>query len=143
MLMWGYVWPILLVIGANTVYNICTKSVPGEVNSFASLFVTYLVGAGLSLAMFFLTAEGKNFWMELRKINWASFLLGVSVVALEFGYICIYRAGWKVSVGSLVANIGLAAVLLLVGVLLYRETLSIKQLVGMGLCAAGLILVNK
>ena len=104
--MWNYIWPILLVIGSNTVYNICAKSTPAEANSFVSLSITYLVGALLSIGMFFLTSAGKDYFVELKKLNWASVVLGASVVALEFGYIAIYRAGWKVSVGSLVANIG-------------------------------------
>ncbi len=70
-------------------------------------------------------------------------MLGAAIVGLEFGYICIYRAGWKMSVASLVANISLACVLLVVGLLLYREALTLKQAIGMGLCAVGMILIAK
>ena len=80
---------------------------------------------------------------EFSKANWTSFLLGISVVALEFGYISIYRAGWKVSTASLVANISLACVLLFVGILLYKEALSFKQLAGMAICVFGLILMSR
>lgn len=140
--MWNYIWPILLVIGSNTIYNICAKSTPAEANSFVSLSITYLVGALLSIGMFFLTSAGKDYFVELKKLNWASVVLGASVVALEFGYIAIYRAGWKVSVGSLVANIGLAVILILVGVIFYKELISIKQICGIMLCLGGLLLLN-
>ena len=43
------------------------------------------------------------------------------MVGLELGYILIYRAGWKVSVASLVANLALACILVLVGVLGIRR----------------------
>ena len=135
--MWNYIWPILLVIGSNTVYNICAKSTPAEANAFASLSVTYLVGTLLSIGMFYLTSAERGYFAELRKLNWASVVLGASVVALEFGYIAIYRAGWKVSVGSLVANIGLA-----VGVVFYKELISLKQICGILLCLGGLLLLN-
>ena len=92
--------------------------------------------------MFFLTSAGKDYFVELKKLNWASVVLGASVVALEFGYIAIYRAGWKVSVGSLVANIGLAVILILVGVIFYKELISIKQICGIMLCLGGLLLLN-
>ena len=103
--MWNYLWPILIVVGANTFYNISTKSTPQGIDPFASLTITYLVAAALSLLMFFVTGEQKNLLTEFSKANCTSFLLGISVVALEFGYISIYRAGWKVSTASLVANI--------------------------------------
>ena len=141
--MWNYIWPILLVIGSNTVYNICAKSNPGrgKMHLF-SLSVTYLVGAFLPIVMFLFTSSEKAYLTELRKLNWASVVLGASVVALEFGYIAIYRAGWKVSVGSLVANIGLAVILIIVGVIFYKELITFKQICGIMLCLGGLLLLN-
>ena len=41
--MFSYVWPIALVVFANTLYQICAKSVPQDLNPFASLTVTYAV----------------------------------------------------------------------------------------------------
>ena len=29
--MWNYIWPVLLVVGANTFYHICSKSTPDNV----------------------------------------------------------------------------------------------------------------
>ena len=141
--MWNLLWPMLIVVCANTVYNISTKSTPADINSFASLTVTYTVAAVSSLILFFITAENRDLASELTKINWTAFVLGIAIVALEFGFICIYRAGWKISVASLVANISLACILLLIGILLYRETISAKQVIGMVLSAAGLILIAK
>lgn len=135
--------PVLLVVGANTLYNICTKSVPSKVNSFAALLVTYLVAAVLCVLLFYLSAEQKNLMEEMKKLNWAPILLGCSVVVLELGYILIYRAGWKMSVASLVANILLACVLIVVGVLLYKERLSMTQVFGMLLCASGLFFIGR
>ena len=48
--MWNYIWPLLLVVGANTFYNICAKGTPDKVQPFAALTVTYLTAAVLSLA---------------------------------------------------------------------------------------------
>ena len=30
--MWNMIWPILIVVGANTVYNVSAKSTPSNVN---------------------------------------------------------------------------------------------------------------
>ncbi|MEA5014861.1 MAG: hypothetical protein VB099_09900 [Candidatus Limiplasma sp.] len=141
--MWSMLWPVLIVVGANTFYNISAKSTPGEINSFASLTMTYFVAMLCSAGMFFVTSEHKNFALELSKTNWATYILGMAVVGLEYGFICIYRAGWKIGVASLFASIALACVLLLVGVLLYKEALSLRQYLGIAVCVVGLILLLK
>lgn len=141
--MWNYIWPLLVVVGANTVYNISAKSTPADVNSFASLALSYAIGMVLSVVMFFVTSDNKNLIAELSKTNWTAFALGVAIVGLEFGYVCLYRAGWKISVGTLVANISLACVLLVVGILLYKETVTPRQLIGILFSGIGLVLVAK
>ena len=141
--MWNMLWPVLVVVGANTIYNISTKSTPDNVNAFASLAMTYVMAALSSVVLFFLTSDSKNLLAELAKTNWTAYALGVAIIGLEFGYICIYRAGWKIGVASLVANISLACVLLVVGYFFYKEVITLKQLLGMGVCALGLMLIVK
>ena len=141
--MWNMLWPILIVVAANTLYNISAKSTPANVNSFASLSVTYLIAMIGSVMMYFITAEKRSFLLELSKMNWTTYALGVAIVGLEFGFLCVYRAGWKISTANLFASITLACVLLIVGFLLYKEALSLRQILGMGVCAAGLVLIAK
>ena len=141
--MGNMIWPIIVVIAANTFYNICAKSTPGGVQPFASLTITYLAAAALSLIMFYVTSESKNIIAEVQKTNWTALAFGAAIVGLEFGNINMYRVGWKVSTGSLVANIGLACVLLIVGIIAYKESLSAKQIVGMVLCIGGIFLISK
>lgn len=141
--MWNMIWPILIVVGSNTVYNIMTKSTPNDVNPFISLCLTYTVAAVSCILVFFATAKEKNIITALSKTNFTAWALGLAIVGLEVGYIFIYRAGWKVSSASLVANISLAVILLIVGLVLYKEVISIKQLIGMAVCACGLILIAK
>ena len=136
-------WPIFIVVAANCLYHISSNSTPSSVNSFASLFVTYGVAAIVAAVLFFATASQKNLIAEIAKTNWSSIVLGLSIVALEFGYINAYRIGWKISVASVIANILLASVLLVVGLLLYKESISLRQVLGVVICAVGLILINK
>ena len=141
--MWNIFWPIGLVVLSNTVYNICAKSTPENANAFLSLGITYLVAMAVALAAFFLSPNRQGIAIELKNLNWTAFVLGASVFALELGYIFIYRVGWKVSIASLTANIALACVLLFVGLLFYKESLSLRQIAGILVCAVGLILINK
>lgn len=140
--MWNLIWPILLVVFSNTVYHICSKSTPGGAQPMASLMITYLMAAAATGILYFLTSPTKNLIQDIKTLNWTSFALGIAVVGLEFGYIQVYRAGWNISVGSLVANLGLAIGLVLVGVLLYHEYISPKQIIGILLCFAGIVFIN-
>ncbi|MER2013213.1 MAG: EamA family transporter [Methanobrevibacter sp.] len=140
--MWNLIWPILIVILSNTFYNICMKSMPGDVNPFAALFITYVVSAIMTAIIFVFMVKPENVASEISKVNWTSIILAFAVVGLEFGYVFVYRAGWAVSTASIVANIGLACVLVVVGYFLYKENVSFHQILGIFVCMAGLVLIN-
>ena len=140
--MWNMVWPMAMVVIANTFYNICAKSTPADANPFLSLLVTYLTSASVCVAAYCLWPGRESLAVEVSRLNWVSIAFGFCLVGLEFGYINIYRAGWKVSMASLVANIVLACVLLVLGIFLYKEGVSPKQIGGMVLCVIGLILIG-
>ncbi len=125
-----------------TVYNICTKSTPSNVNAFGTLMITYAVATILTAVIFVFIVKPENVLTELYRVNWTSVVLGIAIVGLELAYIFAYRAGWKVSSASLVANIGLAIVLIFVGVILYGENITLKQLMGILVCCVGLFLIN-
>lgn len=118
------------------------KSMPSDVNPFAALMITYLVAAIISAIIFIYAVGPSNVGFEISKINWTSIILAIAIVGLEVGYVFVYRAGWSVSTASVVANIGLACVLIAVGYLLYRENVSLNQIIGIIVCMFGLILIN-
>ena len=141
-LMLSFVWPIALVVLSNVVYQICAKSVPEGLNPFASLTITYLVGAVASGILFFILGHGENLIQEYRKMNWAPLILGIVIVGLEAGWIYAYKAGWQVSTGFIVQSAFLAVALIFVGYLLYHETITWNKLVGVGICLVGLVFIN-
>ena len=140
--MFSYVWPIALVVLSNVVYQICAKGVPASIDPFASLTITYLVGALSSAAMYFLLNRHGNIVRELTKTNWAPFVLGFVIVGLEVGYIDEYKAGWKVSVAPVVQSAFLAVILIFVGALLYGEVITWNKVAGTLVCLVGLGLIN-
>ena len=75
-------------------------------------------------------------------MNFAPFLLGLVIVGLEIGSIYAYKAGWKISIFSIVQSAFLAIALLMVGSFLYHEALSWNKLVGIAICLLGLLLIN-
>ena len=140
--MFFYVWPIALVVLSNIAYQICAKSVPNDINPFASLTVTYLVGALASMVLFFLLGSEKSLVREYGKLNWAPFVLGIVIVGLEAGWIYAYKAGWQVSTGFIVQSAFLSTALLLVGYFLYHESLTWNKIVGVVICLIGLVFIN-
>ena len=140
--MFSYVWPLALVVISNVFYQICAKSVPEKINPFASLTITYAVGAIASLIMYIFLHKDGNIIQEYQKANWAPFVLGFAIVGLEVGYIYAYKAGWPVSVAQIVQAAILAVILIFVGYMLYKETITWNKVVGIIVCLAGLGLIN-
>lgn len=139
----GYIWPIALVVFSNVVYQVCAKSIPKDMNTMASMVITYLVGAVCSAVMFFALFRDQNLIVEFKKANAATALLGVSVVGLEVGFIYAYKAGWAVSTASTVQSVFLATALIVVGALLYHEAITPSKLIGVVLCMAGIYFINR
>ncbi len=140
--MFAYIWPVALVIVSNTVYHICAKSVPENVSPFASLTLTYLVAAVCSFIMFRVGGSETGFVREISRMNWAPYVLGVVIIGLEVGTIYAYKAGWQVSVESLVQSAFLAVALVFVGFFLYKEALTWNKIAGVIICLAGLAVIN-
>ena len=136
-------WPIVLAVCADIVYQISAKSTPETLTPFASLTITYLIGAAISLVIFYITSAGGNFIAELKQINWTAFALGLAIVGLEAGSIYMYKVGWNMNTGYLVKSIILALALIVVGYILYKEQVSGTKIAGIAVCLLGLFLINK
>lgn len=141
--MFNYIWPVVLIILSNTIYQICSKSIPSDMNAFASFTITYAVASLVSLILY-LIASHKSIHLiaEYQKTNWAPFLLGVVIVGLEVGFIYSYKAGWQVSILTIVTSAILAIALIAVGFFLYHEGITWNKVVGICICLVGLAFIN-
>ena len=82
----SYIWPMALVVTSNIVYQICAKSVPEEINPFASLIVTYLMGAAACAVLYFALGSDGDLLKECGKLNWSSFINLKAEIADYLGY---------------------------------------------------------
>lgn len=128
---------------SNVFYHITAKSIPSDVDAFFSMAVTYVVGAVVSIALYLTIGNGESLSTQLSGLNWAPFVLGLAVVGLEVGAIFMYKVGWEVSVGNIVQAIFVAIALLIVGVLIYKEALTVSKVAGIMACLVGIYLLNK
>lgn len=138
-----YYFSVGLTVVSNVLYHVFLKVTPASVNPILSLLVTYLTAATLT-AMLYLFYPGKeaSVLAGLKELNWASYALGLAIVGLEVGFILAYRAGWNISLAALISSTMVSLLLIPVGLLLFREGLTMVQALGMALCLAGLVLVN-
>lgn len=141
--MLSYALPIVLVVLSNVFYNISQKSTPSDVNPWISLLTTYMTAGLITIFLYLANRPTKPFMESMRQVNWTSFLLGFAIVGLELGYLLAYRVGWDISVGSVVANIILALLLIPIGVLFYQEGFGPTKMLGIVFCLVGLILINR
>ncbi len=137
-----YFLPLALIVFSNVIYNVTQKNTPHDANPFGALLVTYLVAA-VATSILMVTMRSQWEMSFLKNVNWTSYALGLAIVGLEVGYLFLYRAGWNISVGSLVANIILALLLIPIGLLFYKESLNLSKIFGIVLCILGLYFVNR
>ncbi len=138
--------PVALVVLSSLGYHLFQKSTPAVINPFVTLIVTYAVATAVSIQSYFMFAPKANIFNLMdgvKAANWASFLLGFAVVGLELGFLLSYRAGWNISSASLISNTMVALVLIPVGLLLFKESISLPAIFGVILCISGLIMVSK
>lgn len=133
--------PLVLVVLSNAAYQLICKNTPSSLSPFTGLFVSYGVSCLLSGALMVLTKKGPLLG-EFAQIRPIHLLLGAVIIGVEGGYLLMYRSGWEVSKGPLTAYIGTAMLLLLFGVILYQETVSVKKLLGIVCCLIGIVLVS-
>lgn len=141
--MFMYVFSIVIIVASNVLYNICQKSTPQRADPFSALFITYITAAIITVMVFLFNKTDKGLFESFKDLNWTSIVLGIAIVGLEFGYLMAYRAGWKISIGSLVANIALALILIPIGVFFYKDGFGLNKVIGAIFCILGLIIINK
>lgn len=136
----GYYLPLFTVIFSNIIYHNIAKNQPQNANPFLILGLSYLISAIITFLLFFI--NNGNFKTDLQNVNPAGLLLGFAIVGIELGYILMYRNGWTISTGALIANVTVALILLFIGFLVYKEQISAFQIIGTCLCLIGLFLVK-
>lgn len=134
---------IALVVLGNIVYHLGQRAIPRDANPVVATVAAYLVAIAATLATIPLLARETPLTTAWRTLNWSTVLVGTGIVAVEIGFLIAYRSGWTLGNASLVANATVAIALLGLGVLVFREPVSLTRLSGVGLCLAGLWLVAR
>ncbi len=133
---------LALAIVCTVGYHLVLKLTPAAVNPLLSLLVTYLLVSATFAAILVFSPGGFEWRSELRELNWTALALAVAIVGLDVGFVLLYRSGFEVSLGALVTQSAAAMLLFGIGVMVFREQLSVANAAGVVLCLAGLWLIN-
>ena len=136
-------WPIAFLVIFNVTYHLSSKHAPENINAFAFLTISYIVSAAFSFLFYILSNKEGTFLQNIQHINWATFVMGISMVGLEIGAICMYKAGWNLNDGQILYSSLLSICLFLIGTIFYKEAFSLTKMAGLIVCLFGIFLINK
>lgn len=124
-------------------YRLGYKLVADKFPALLSASLIMLVVSIISFGMFFLMAEDNAILHTGNLYHyWPLVVVGVFVTGLEASVLMVYRSGGPLSiVQSLAANI-VGIIVLIIGVVVFREHINPGQTVGFFLALAGVILMT-
>lgn len=140
--MFLFYFSITLAIASSALYHFVQKSTPGNVNFAVSLLVTYIVSLVITLVIFAFMPTENGLLAEIRGLNWASYVLALSLVGLEVGFLLVYRSGWNLGIAAVLVNVVASLILVPIAIFLFKDKLNWVNIVGILVCLVGLVMLN-
>jgi drug/metabolite transporter (DMT)-like permease len=140
--MFLFYFSIILAITSSALYHFSAKSTPANVNFSISLVVTYLVALGIVMLTTFFFPAKYGLAFELKQLNWATFLLAVAIVGIEFGFLLVYRSGWNLGLAAVLVNVVASLILVPVALFVFKDRLHWVNVLGILVCLVGLLMLN-
>lgn len=133
-----------MVILSTISYHLLIRSIVGNHESPVTiLLLVYITALIISFILFLYTGKLNLHSLFSIKHIWKYLLIGLSVIGIELGYILAYRSGWNINSTALFSNTAVGVLIIPLGYVFFQEGLSINKTIGIVLCIAGLILINK
>ena len=139
--MTSYYLPFAITVGGMLLYQLSQKSIPKEMNPFHATAIAYVMGIVICAILGFSYSSDRSFVSSLKISNWAVLGMGVGAAAIEVGFMVAYRIGWKMSSTAIATNVAATIILIPIGLLVFREHLSAKNILGVAFCVLRLLLV--
>ena len=141
--MTSFYLPVAVTVLGMLFYHLAQKSIPKESNPFVAVSIAYAVGIVLLVICAVAYPGKKSFLDSVRESNWAVYVLGVAAAGIEVGFLLTYRAGWKISVAAVATNVAVTLMLIPIGIFLFKDHLSLRNVLGLIFCVLGLVLVAR
>lgn len=138
----GFALAMAIAISGQVLYHFMQKQVAPGAHPVLALIAFYLGAAVLSLPLFWLFPLHAPLGQATTEIGGAVWGVAGAIVLIELGFLLAYRAGASLSSAFVVSAAAVATALLVIGLSVFKEAVSLKQLAGLGLCLAGIWLLS-
>ncbi len=133
---------IALTILSSALYHFSQKQIPAGVDPIVSVIVTYLAALALcSILLYFVPPQG-GLLASIRTLNWSTYVLALSIVGLETGFLLVYRSGWNIGLAAVLVNVAASLILVPVALLYFKNNLNWVNIIGILVCLVGLYMLN-
>jgi uncharacterized membrane protein len=134
-------FPLCLAVAGMLFYHLGQKAIPKGINPFYAVIIAYTAGI-IVLTVCALALPGdKSFASSLKESNWAILVVGAAAACIEVGFLLAYRSGWRISVAAVATNVAVTLLLVPIGIAIFKEHLSLRNVLGLIFCVLGLVLV--
>jgi drug/metabolite transporter (DMT)-like permease len=140
--MFLFYFSITLAILSSALYHFSQKEIAPNANPAVSVLVTYALSFVICLGLLYFFPPENGILAALRQLNWASYLLAFSLVGLEIGFLLIYRSGWNLGLAAVLVNVTASLLLVPVAIFVFKDELSLVNIIGIIVCLAGLVMLN-
>src|SRR5579871_5335882 len=131
-----------LATAGQVVYQIGQRSVPKDASPLMVLTIAYLAAAALCIVLAW-PMGALNGGLNLRAaLAWPTWVIAISIVAIEIGYLTAYRSGWTICIAFTVASTLTVFALAVVGRFALGESLSSRQVLGLAFSCVALLLLS-
>lgn len=122
-----------LATAGQIVYHLGQRAVPRDAHPMLVLAVAYFAAGLLCIALAWPLGAAAGGVRLRPALCWPTWLIALSIVAIELGYLTAYRSGWTIGTAFAVASTSTVVSLALLGKILFSNPLSPRQLIGLAL----------
>jgi hypothetical protein len=129
---------LVTVIVSGIVYHLAQKLAVAS-TPWSMLAIAYAMALMMTVGL--AIASGEALRMPARGVWLAGLVIGLAAFAIEAGFFFLYRWGWPLASASVIASISVTAILALIGIVAFGESMTAGRGLGLVLaaCAAALI----
>ena len=136
-----YISAFVAILGA-VGYQYFIKRVPESINPIVSVIGMYVTVLALGVILLPLFPAEGGLRNHFRQLSWIQIALAVTVMMIELGFLLMYRYGWTLSTGNLVTGVFVNIILVVLGVALLGEKVSLVNAIGIVLSILGVALIS-
>lgn len=123
-------------------YHHLLKKIPESVDPIVSIMAIYIGVLVLgALAAPFLYSGGQ-IASAVTQLGWLQVGIAFCILLMELGFLLMYRSGWNLSTGNVVTGVTINLALMAIGIWVFREKLSLINVVGIFLCIGGVAMIS-